>query len=46
MEWAKNPDLKKRQEEEDNERKEIEAEKDDSEALRKARDWDEFKDGK
>ncbi|XP_074597494.1 immunoglobulin binding protein Tap42 [Brevipalpus obovatus] len=44
MEWAKNPDLKRQQEEEDDEQKEKEAEKEDHESLRKAREWDEFKD--
>lgn len=46
MEWARNPDLKKNQEEVEASQKEIAEEREDKEALIRAREWDEFKDGK
>lgn len=45
MEWAKNPDLRRQQEDAEAAEKEIVEEREDVEALKKAREWDEFKDG-
>ena len=46
QDWAMDPEKDKEAKEKEEEEKDEKVEKDDPETLRKARDWDEYRDGK